>query len=75
MTNDFHFRNKILGTIETYKEIDGTTDEGAIRDILTDLIQFCEKKDIDIDERLESAKLVFLEEAIDEGDSSLDVED
>lgn len=68
MSNDFHFRNKILGTISTYKEIDGTTDEGAVRGILIDLVHFCEEKDIDINERLESAKEVYQEE-VNDGDS------
>lgn len=66
MSNDFHFQNKIGETVSTYKEIDGTTEEGAVRDILTDLLHYCEKHDIDLDERLESAKEVFQQELDEE---------
>jgi len=66
MEKEYPFDEKISSTVNEYRAIDGTTDEGAVKDILIDLLHFCEKKDIDLFERLECAKETFEQEIDDE---------
>jgi hypothetical protein len=62
MLNDYPFDEKITATVKKYKKADGTDDKSAVRDILTDLLHFCNKHNIDFNERLLGANEVFDQE-------------
>jgi hypothetical protein len=54
---------KILeATIEKYGTAGDTCTEFAIRDLLTDLLHYCDQHEIDFDDSLEGSLDVYLEE-------------
>lgn len=55
-------QEKLKELIKFAQEHGECTIEGAIRDILTDMMHICEEQAIDLDDRLESAREVYDEE-------------
>ena len=63
MSNEHYpFDEKVTPVVKKYQKIDGTTEKSAVRDILTDLLHFCEKNDIDFSDCLKNANEVFDQE-------------
>jgi hypothetical protein len=53
---------RVQDIVLRYEQIGETNKEGAVRDLLTDIMHYCEANNIDFNDRLESAKEVFREE-------------
>jgi hypothetical protein len=69
---------KILeATIEKYGTAGDTCTEFAIRDLLTDLLHYCDQHEIDFDDSLEGSLDVYLEEqeSADDERSEADCQD
>ncbi len=62
MSKEYPFTEKITPVVNKYKKSDGTDDQSAVRDILTDLLHFCEKNNLDFNKLVEHAMEVFDQE-------------
>ncbi len=56
------YESKITPVILNYRDLDGTDASSAVRDILTDLMHFCQDNKINFNDTVESAEEVFIEE-------------
>ena len=66
MSTEYSFAEKITATVKKYKKVDGSSEKCAVRDILTDLMHYCAKNNIDFNERLLGATDVFNQEIDDD---------
>lgn len=54
--------NPMIAVVNNYIRRDGTYISAAVRDILTDLMHLCEAKKINFEDRVRSAREVFVQE-------------
>jgi hypothetical protein len=54
--------NRAKKIVKEYVDRDGTINYGAVRDLLTDIMHYCNYCDIHFEDRLEGAREVFNEE-------------
>lgn len=63
MTKNYFNQKRISNILSIYKEKDGTSDQSAVRDLLTDIMHHCSDTNLEFTNILKGASEVYTEES------------